>query len=156
MPLPAPPPLVKRIYVSKAKQPTLPPELRPITFPDLEEVLYDKDISKRTGWRCRTCFKFHRCTLGSQQMLQCFAYFLFNPMVSTLPDLSRKVHALEQVPLTREALAPLSLQDLLGVYCVRGVSFATVVDVTLTGLQDRLLKVQRDSEQPSPYLLTTE
>ena len=165
MPLPAPPPLQKQRHLSnkaRALLPPVPPEDTPITLPALEHVFYDKDISKRTGLRCRTCLKFHRCTLGPQQMLQCFAYFLYHPEISTTPNLEEETTFLlnlnldRQCPLTEDVLAPLSPEQLLGVFFLHHYSLWTVVDISPRGLRTRLTQIVQDNVHPSPYLLTTE
>ena len=165
MPLPAPPPLKKTKYRKKATQEaylaSLPPDLLPITFPALEEVFYDKDITKKTGFRCRTCLKFQRCCLSPQQMLQCVAYFLFCPQVSTSPPAAQaqEEEFLATIPLTPHALASLSVQQLLGVYFFPSILLAIplfVMDITPHGLRSRLLTIAQETLHPDPYLLTTE
>lgn len=156
MPLPAPPPLKRHRHTNKAVILALPLEERPLVFPELEEALYDKDIRKQTGLRCRTCLHFQRCTLGPQQMLACFGYFLWHPHVSTTPARAAQAHVLQTCPLTERVIASLSVQDLLGVYALRGYSVWTLVDITRRGLRARLHLIQGESAHPSPYRLTTE
>lgn len=156
MPLPAPPPLRKQRHVRKADRPILPLEDEPLLFPALEEVLYDKDITRKTGLRCRTCLKFARCTLGPQQMLQCFAHFLWHPHVSTNPCVREEAGVLATSPLTEDMITTLSAQELLGVYYTRHFSLWTLVDITRRGLRARLRLIEQDSSCPSPYRLTTE
>ena len=164
MPLPAPPPLQKVRHISKkarALLPPVPPEDTPITLPALEHVFYDKDIRKSTGLRCRTCLRFHRCTLGPQQMLQCFAYFLYQPGISTNPNLGADVTFLQNLSIPLEAdalntLNALSTEQLLGVFFLRNYSLHTLVDITPRGLRTRLTQITQDTLHPSPYLLTTE
>lgn len=156
MPLPAPPPLPKQRYVNKADRLRVPLEERPLTFPELEEALYDKDIRKQTGLRCRTCLKFQRCTLGPQQMLACFSHFLWHPTTSTNPHRKEEAHVLHTCPLTDDKIEALSVQELLGVYYTRHLSLRTVVDISRRGLRARLRLTEEESTHPSPYRLTTE
>jgi hypothetical protein len=158
MPLPVPPPLrkpgFKRLKVAEFR--AIPREERPLTFPDFEAALYDKDITRKTGIRCRTCLKFRRCTLGPQQMLACFAYFLWHPHISTNPNLTADSHFLETCPLREDILKTLTPQQMLGVFFLRGFSPWTLVDFSPRGLRARLRLIQEESEKNSPYLLTTE
>jgi len=158
MPLPDPPPLPRLPRRSKAFKQALyeaNPEGYPTQWSELEHVLYDKDFRKSTGLRCRTCFRFHRCSFGKQQMFQCFAYWLWDQTVSTNPIRSEREAYFLTLPLTEDSLKTLSVADLLGIYFYRRYSLRTVINLSPQGLRERLLEIAREDQQPDPYRICT-
>lgn len=158
MPLPDGPPLMKarlrhRRFRALMKHPD--PELRPIRFPELEYVFYDKDLRKIHRLACRVCLRFQRCIQGPQQQFRCFAYWLWSE-ASTQPDRLQKLHALKELPLSPDALASLSPEELLGLFVIHRGNLGTVVDFSRQGLRQRLVQIGQESQENSRYLLTTD
>lgn len=155
MPLPAGPPLVRPSVAARAFRAARDhpdPARRPLRFPVLEYVFEGKDLRKQHGLACRICLRFRQCMYGPQQQFRCFAYWLWSE-ASTDPDRVTKLEWLKKVPLTEEALTPLTPEELLGIFYIRRYNFGTVIDFSPYGLRQRLLMI---SQENSRYLLTTE